>query len=129
MMRKVTEITCPCCSNGCLVRVDESGGNAVSGNRCSNGEAFAIHELTNPRRRVQGEIRLLGGAEEKLPVKLDRAVPLETLNNIAEALSGLTAEAPVYVSQVLARDVAGTGANLVACKSVPKAEPSEKTEE
>lgn len=119
-MRKVTEITCVCCPNACQVRVDETNGNAVSGNRCRNGAAYAIHELNNPKRRVSGEVRVIGADVDRCPVKTDRVVPRETLGNIAQALDELRVEAPIYVSQVLARDIAGTGANLVACKTIPK---------
>lgn len=117
-MQKVTEITCVCCPNACQVRVDETNGNAVSGNRCRNGEAYAIHELNNPKRLITAEVRISGALVDRCPVKTDRAVPRETLSNIARALEELRVEAPVYVSQVLVRDIAGTGANLVACKTI-----------
>ncbi|MCD8146836.1 MAG: DUF1667 domain-containing protein [Clostridiales bacterium] len=126
-MRKITEVICPCCPNECRVRVDETNGNAVTGNGCSNGEAFAIHELTNPKRRVEGEVRVTGGILDRCRVKTDQIVPMETLGNIAQALSELTVEAPVMVSQVLVRDLAGTGANLLSCQTIPAAEAKEET--
>lgn len=117
-MRRITEITCVCCPNNCKVQVDETNGNAVTGNRCSNGEAFAIHELTNPKRRITAEVRVSGANTDRCPVKTDCVVPLETVKNIAAVLEELVIPAPIYVSQVIVRDIAGTGANLVACKSI-----------
>lgn len=125
-MKKITEITCVCCSNNCVVRVDETNHNAVSGNRCSNGEAYAIHELTNPKRQVNASVRIAGADVEHINVKTDRAVKLEHLDNILDVLKELHLEAPIFVSQVLVRDIAGTGANLVSCQTVNKAEPTEK---
>ncbi|MCC8075916.1 MAG: DUF1667 domain-containing protein [Clostridiales bacterium] len=126
-MRKITEVICPCCPNECHVRVDETNGNAVTGNGCSNGEAFAIHELTNPKRRVEGEVRVTGGILDRCRVKTDQVVPMETLGNIAQALSELVIEAPITVSQVLVRDLAGTGANLLACQTIVAVEAEEDT--
>lgn len=128
-MKKITEIICVCCSNNCVVKVDETNHNAVSGNRCSNGEAYAIHQLTNPKRLVNAEIPIHGAEIDHLPVKTDRAVKLEHLDNILEELKALHLEAPIYVSQVLIHDIAGTGANLVSCKTVQKAQPGEETVE
>jgi CxxC motif-containing protein len=47
-------------------------------------------------------------------------VPTELLDAIRGILSALEAEAPIFVSQVLVRDLCGTGANLVACGNVPQ---------
>ncbi len=130
-MRKITDIVCVCCPNNCVVSVDETNNNAVSGNRCSNGEAFAIHELTNPKRRVNAEVRVTGAETDRVKVKTDQTIPLETLKNIADVLRELVVPAPIYVSQVLVRDIAGTGANLIACQSIAEkvVEDSEETEE
>lgn len=96
--------------------VDEAG--AVSGNGCRNGRAYALQQLRSPLRRVTGEVRLRGAAVDRCPVKTDRPVPEERLEEIGAALRSLEAEAPVFVSQVLVRDLCGTGANLVACASL-----------
>lgn len=119
-MKKITEITCMCCPNRCRVLVDETNGNAVSGNRCHNGEAFAIHELNNPLRQVTASIPIMGAAVDHCPVKSDRAIPTERLGQILAELKELRIEAPVYISQTLATDIAGTGANIIACKTIPK---------
>jgi CxxC motif-containing protein len=46
-------------------------------------------------------------------------VPPDRLEDVERALRELEAEAPVYVSQVLLRNVCGTGANVVAAGSIP----------
>lgn len=125
-MKKITEITCVCCSNGCVVSVDETNGNAVSGNRCSNGKAYAIHQLTNPKRQVNASLPIANGDVDHIDVKTDRAVKLEHLDNILAELKEMHLEAPIYVSQVLIHDIAGTGANLVACRTVQRVEKMEE---
>ena len=112
------QINCVCCPRGCAVTVDESG--AVSGNGCRNGRAYALEQLGNPRRRVTGEIRVRGAAVERCPVKTDRPVPVDCLEEQEALLRATVVEAPVYVSQVLLRDVCGTGANVVSCASLSR---------
>lgn len=123
-MSRTTQITCVCCPRGCAVTVDDSG--AVSGNGCRNGHAYALQQLRDPLRRVTGEVRVRGAAIDRCPVKTDRPVPAERLAEIEAVLRTAVVEVPVYVSQVLLRDLCGTGANLVACASLPRDEQSDK---
>lgn len=111
-------VTCVCCPRGCSVTVDETGG--VRGNSCRNGAAYALQQMGTPARRVTGEVRIHGAAVDLCPVKTDRPVSPERLENVEAALRALKVEAPVYVSQVLLRDVCGTGANVVSCGSIAK---------
>lgn len=117
-MSRTTQVTCVCCPRGCSVRVDEA--QQVSGNGCRNGAAYALQQLRDPLRRVTGEVRIVGAAVDRCPVKTDRPVPVDQLDQVAEALKALEVTAPVTVSQVLVRDFCGTGANLVACASISK---------
>ena len=110
-------VTCVCCPRGCSVTVDEAG--LIRGNGCRNGAAFALERLSAVPRRFVGTVRLNGAAVERCPVRTDRPVPPERLEDVERALRELEAEAPVYVSQVLLRNVCGTGANVVAAGSIP----------
>lgn len=111
-------VTCVCCPRGCTVTVDEAG--SVSGNGCRNGAAYALQQVGAPARRVTGEVRIHGAAVDRCPVKMDRPVSPDRLSDVESALRALEVEAPVYVSQVLLRDVCGTGANVISCGSIAK---------
>jgi CxxC motif-containing protein len=117
-MDSITQVTCVCCPRGCTVTADPSG--TLSGNGCRKGAAYAQQQLQSPLRRVTGEVRVRGGCADRCSVKTDRPVPTELLDAIRGILSALEAEAPIFVSQVLVRDLCGTGANLVACGNVPQ---------
>jgi CxxC motif-containing protein len=116
-MDSTTQVTCVCCPRGCTVTVDQSG--RVTGNGCRNGAAYAQQQLQSSLRRVPGEVRVRGGAADRCAVKTDRPVPTELLVIIRDTLSSLEVDAPIYVSQVLIRDLCGSGVNLVACGNVP----------
>ena len=121
-MKQVTQIHCVCCPNNCLVTIDESADPPVSGNRCPNGSAYALGQMKDPQRQLVAEVRLLGAAVDRCPVKGDRPVPASALEEIGRILREFAAEAPVYVSQTLIHDIAGTGVNVLASKSIPRSE-------
>lgn len=117
-MKQVTQINCVCCPNGCLVTIDEHDN--VSGNRCPNGSAYALGQMKDPQRQLVAEVRLQGADVDRCPVKGDRPVPSSALEEIGRVLRAFTAEAPVYISQPLIHDIAGTGVNVLAAKSIPR---------
>ena len=128
-MKQVTQINCVCCPNGCLVTIDESADPPVSGNRCPNGSAYALSQLKDAFRRLEAEVRVRGGAADRCPVKGDRPVPVSALEEIGQILRTFEVRAPVCISQTLIRDIAGTGVNVVASRSVPRAEDSQPPSE
>ena len=121
-MKQVTQINCVCCPNGCLVTIDESRDPPVSGNRCPNGAAYALSQLKDPARRLEAEVRIRGAAVDRCPVKGDRPVPASALEEIGRILRKFEAQAPVFISQTLIHDIAGTGVNVMASKSIPRSE-------
>ena len=118
-MKKITQINCVCCPNHCLVTMDETDKLVISGNRCENGYRFALGQLNHPDRQIIGEVRVSGGKTDRCPVKTDRPVPTTALDEIQAILREFTVQAPVTISQPLIRDIARTGANLIASRSVP----------
>lgn len=118
-MKSVTEINCVCCPNHCLVRIEEGVQTVISGNRCENGSAYALGQLREPERVVEGEVHLRGAAADRCRVKLDRPVPTGKLEEIAKIMREFWAEAPVAAGQLLLTDIAGSGAALLAAEDVP----------
>lgn len=121
-MHKITEVTCVCCSNNCVVSIDEDHGNAVSGNRCYQGERFALQELTCPTRSVNAYVAVSGGEREVCEVHTNRPIAKELMLDAVQALKQLTVPAPVWVNQVILPDVCGSGVDFVASQSVMEAE-------
>ena len=85
------DMICICCPMGCALRVTRDGEKiSVTGFTCKRGEAYGIQEMRCPMRTVTSSVRVNGGVR---PV---------------------SAQAPVHIGDVLAENIAGTGANLVA---------------
>ena len=112
------ELICIVCPQGCHLKVDEENGCAVTGNSCPRGAEYGRAELTHPTRVVTSTVKCTGGLYPRCPVKTDRAIPKEQMFRVREALEAVTLSAPVAVGDVVVENVCGTGANIVATRSM-----------
>lgn len=117
------ELICIVCPKGCHLKIDDENGFSVTGNACARGEVYGKKELQNPTRTLTSTVRVAGAALSRLPVKTDREVPKADLKRLVRLLDGVTAKAPVKMGDVLVPDIGGTGANIVATRSLPAGAP------
>lgn len=111
-------LICIVCPKGCHLSVDDENGYAVTGNGCPRGAEYGKKELTAPTRVITSTVKISGGLYPRCPVKTDRPVPRELIFDIMRQLDGIELAAPVCVGDVIIPDVLGTGANLVASRSM-----------
>ena len=88
---------------GCPLVVTMDGGEVISvtGNTCKRGEIYGRKEVTNPTRIVTSTVRVSGGSID-----------------CVKALKTVEVAAPVHIGDVIMKDVAGTGVDVVAMKNV-----------
>ena len=109
-------ITCTRCPMGCTLTVtEESGVLTVTGQGCPRGEEYGRSEYTCPVRTLTTTVLVTGSTEPLLPVRTDRPIPKEKLFDCMEIVRSLRVAAPVSAGQILLENIAGTGADLVAC--------------
>ena len=120
---EIRHLTCISCPMGCPITVAMEDGQVVSvtGNTCKRGDISARKEVTNPTRIVTSTIRVKGGAEDMVSVKTKEDIPQRKIFDCVKALKGIEKEAPVKIGDVILKDVAGTGVDIVATKHVEKA--------
>ncbi len=122
---KVYRMTCIVCPVGCEMEAQawSETGEVIflTGNRCPKGKEYAEREIRSPRRVVMSVLEVEGGELPTVSVKTDRPVPKELISRVMEEISHLRLKAPVEVGQVVVRDVAGSGADLVATRRDRKA--------
>ena len=116
-------LTCIGCPLGCQIEVmmDEEGKILlVTGNTCPRGEKYARKEVTAPTRIVTSSVRLYGSrnGERMLPVKTASDIPKGKIMDVIRDLRGVSVPCPVHIGDVLIRNVAGTGVDMVATKEV-----------
>ena len=113
-----TSYTLPCinCPAGCIINVTVKDGEvlSVSGNTCERGETYAKNEVISPVRIVTSNVKVSGGDKPVISVKTAEAIPKEKIYDCVNALKDLVVPSPVKIGDVIIRDVAGTGIDLIA---------------
>lgn len=118
------ELICVNCPMGCRLQVITEGDTvvSVSGNHCPRGKEYAEKECIRPERILTTTVRILHAPHRVLPVITDRAIPLDLVMNAMEAARQAAAEAPVREGDIVLENIAGTGAKLVASRSMGRIE-------
>ena len=113
-------LTCIGCPLGCAITVTMDGGNVVSitGNTCKRGSDYAAKEVTHPTRIVTSTVCVRGGSIQMVSVKTAQDIHKEKIFEIMKYINALTVTAPVHIGDVLLKDIAGTGVDLIATKEV-----------
>ncbi len=109
-------LTCIGCPLGCQITVRLNGGEvtAVEGNTCRRGDGYARKEVTNPTRIVTSTVMVSGGRDAVVPVKTRTDIPKEKIFDCIRALKGICVQAPVHIGDVILRDAAGPGVDVIA---------------
>ena len=111
--------TCVTCPIGCEIDVELKDGEVISmeGTKCKKGQEFVSQELDEPMRILTTTIPVKGAKWAMIPVRTDKPIPKRLLFRAIEDLTDIELRAPVKMSKVIARDIAGTGADIVATRS------------
>lgn len=113
------ELICIGCPMGCPLTVEMNGTEVVSvtGNTCPRGDAYARKEVTNPTRIVTSTVKVEDGKVDMVSVKTKEDIPKGKIFECVKALKGITVKAPVHIGDVILKDVAGTGIDIIATKN------------
>lgn len=118
------ELICIGCPLGCNLTVEMDDGQVVSvnGNTCKRGDDYARKELTDPRRIVTSTVPVAGGNLPVVSVKTASDIPKGKIRECLCALKGVTLTAPVQIGDVIVENVADTGVDVIATKSISAVE-------
>ncbi len=107
-------LTCIGCPMGCSLEAQMEGDHihSITGYTCKRGEAYARKELTNPTRIVTTTVRTKDGGI--VSVKTQTDIPKVRMMDCMKEIKDIRVEAPVQIGQVVLKNVAGTGVNVVA---------------
>ena len=114
--------TCVICPLGCEIDVELQGGNVVSmeGNKCQKGKEFVLQELEEPMRILTTTVPIKGAKWAMLLVRTDKAIPKRLLFKVIEQLADIELQAPIKMYDVILKNTAGTGANIVATRNMKR---------
>ena len=118
------ELICIGCPLGCNLTVEMDGAQVVSvnGNTCKRGDDYARKELTDPRRIVTSTVLVTDGNLPVVSVKTASDIPKGKIRECLIALKGVTLTAPVQIGDVVVKNVADTGVDVVATKEISTVE-------
>ena len=117
-MRK--EIICTVCPRGCLITAEGTDQSVVSlkGEGCVRGRRFAEAEFLHPVRILTSTVRRTDTDTNVLPVRTSAPIPQELLLEAMEQIRTVSVTPPVKIHEVIIPDLLGTGADLIAEKSI-----------
>jgi CxxC motif-containing protein len=125
-MRNLTCIVCPIgCSLDIEENADSSGGLSVSGNQCKRGAAYAVEEISCPKRTVTATMQITenGLSWDKLnihrvPVKTTVPCPREKIPSLLQDIYKVQVTLPVKMGDVLIANWNGEGIDVIATRTI-----------
>ncbi|HZK19501.1 MAG TPA: DUF1667 domain-containing protein [Treponemataceae bacterium] len=125
------ELTCINCPLGCAltIRYNEEKYThktlteddiRISGNKCPKGVAYGKKEILSPTRIVTSSMRVKNGNYALVSVKTAAAIPKEKIRAIMKHIRKPTVNAPIAIGDILISNVANTGVNIVATRTITK---------
>ena len=114
----MTELICIGCPRGCHLKVDEENDYAVTGNNCNVGAEYGRNELINPTRTLTTTVRLTNSVHHSLSVKSAHPIPKKDLFKAMDELNGIEVPAPVKCGDVVYRNVADSGVDVIATRGI-----------
>jgi len=123
------EIICINCPKGCRVEIEAEAGEIIdmAGYECPLGKDYAVEEYKNPTRVLPTTVRVRGGEHPLVPVKSAKPIAKGRLGQAMNELAEVEVKAPVCVGDVVKEDIAGTGVDMVATRSVGRKADNKKT--
>lgn len=120
---EIRELTCIQCPMGCQLTVTVDGENVtVEGNTCPRGAVYGKKEVTAPTRTVTSTVVVEGGELPRVSVKTATDIPKGMIFAVMEKIRAARVTAPVNIGDVIIENAAGSGSDVIATKTVRKAE-------
>ena len=118
----MSEIICICCPRGCNmdVNINKKDELIIIGNGCKRGETYAKLEYTAPVRTVTTTIRVKNGNQAVVPVKTNGEIPKKEISRCMQCIQVMEKEAPIRRGDVLLKNVADSGVDIIATKTVER---------
>lgn len=121
-MIKENKITCIVCPIGCKILVRTDGKKIINmdGSKCKQGIDYAINEALDPRRMLTTSVSVKDGKWPLVSVKSSQPVPKYKVFQVLKEIKKININAPLRSGQTILTDVANTGINIVATKTITK---------
>jgi len=109
--------TCISCPIGCSLTLSVNDEIiSVTGNKCSRGEIYAKEEYLSPKRIVTATC--LSEKNIRIPVKSDKPVNKELINDLLKSIYSLKLKTPVKTGEAIIDNYKNTGINIIVTRTI-----------
>ncbi len=114
------DLTCIGCPMGCQITVELDNNEVVSvtGNTCPIGDKYARNEVIHPERTVTSTMTVIGSNSQRVSVKTSGNIPKDKIFACMKQINATSVHAPVHIGDVLIKNVANTGIDIVSTKNI-----------
>ncbi|SET34951.1 CxxC motif-containing protein [Natronincola peptidivorans] len=114
------EYTCILCPNGCDITAEIADKKILStkGALCQQGWEYVHQEITDPHRSIASSILLEGGVLPLVSVRLSNPIPKDKIFDVMSVIKKTRINAPVFVGQVVIKNILGLNSDVVITKNV-----------
>ena len=117
----VKVIRCIVCPTGCQIQAISKGSNIeFEGYTCQRGLEYAQQEYFEPKRILTTTIRVENGFLPLIPVRTDKPILKEKLNEALNQIAKTQVKAPIEMGQILIENILGLGSNVIASRNLTK---------
>lgn len=116
------EYTCIICPNGCDIEVTFSGDDIenIQGALCEKGADYVNQEIKSPMRTIQTSVLVKNGQLPITSVTTTKPIPKDMIFDIVAEIKRHMVTAPVFIGQVVIKNVLNTGSDVVVTKDIQR---------
>lgn len=121
MSKHTKHITCTICPLSCDIVLEIGENNEIlslTGNKCARGKVYATKEHTAPERTLTTIIKAKGGIHPLLPVRTDKPIPKDKVEEGMQATADLVVQAPITMGDIIVKGFLGLDVDLVATRDL-----------
>ena len=115
------QLVCIGCPRGCRLTVEEKDGEyIITGNTCPRGKAFAISEMTAPKRTICSTVKTVFAGCPVLPVRVSDDIPKEKIFDVRREINAITLRERIGRGDVVIENVLGLGVDVISTSDLLK---------
>ena len=113
-------IRCIVCPTGCSINVigDSKENVTFEDCTCDRGLDYAQQEFYEPKRILTTTMRVENGFLPLIPVRTDKPILKEKLNNVLKAIANKKIKAPIKLGDILIKNILNLDANVIASRDL-----------
>ncbi len=118
------DVICIVCPNSCHLQVDPKTNNVI-GQLCPRGEAYAIQEITNPKRSITSSVKTIYKEQPLISVRTVSEVNKNLIPMIMQEIKKIVLDKPLPRATVIIENVAGSGVDIITTTTLHKGDSYE----